>query len=89
LPPEFATHPPIITASAVSSSVSSWVMISWLAGSTDRYSLRQERRVSPCLALAHSHQDCETQSVPDCYAPKNLSPVLSMTMSTGPLRGQR
>jgi hypothetical protein len=54
-------------------------MISWLAGSTERWSLRQERRVSPCLALAHPP------------APKNFRPVLSMTMtmSIEPLRRQR
>jgi hypothetical protein len=76
-PPELATRPPIIVASDVSSSVgswarSSWAMISLSSGLIDRCSLCQERRVSPCLALAHSP------------APKNFNPLLSMTMSTGP-----
>ena len=75
LPPELATSSPIIAASDVSSSVSSWAMISLSPGLTEMCSLRQERRVSPCLALAHSP------------APKNLRSVLSMTISMGPFRG--
>ena len=49
--------------------VSSCVRSSLLAGSTQICSLRHERRVSPCLARAHSP------------APKNFRPVESSTIS--------
>ena len=61
------------SASAVSSPVSSCVRISLLAGSTEICGLRHERRVSPCLARAHSP------------APKNFRPVESSTISVGHL----
>jgi len=71
-PPELATRSPIIAASEVSSSVSSRAMIALSSGLTERCRLRHERRVSPCLALAHARQDCGTQSVLDCFGAEEL-----------------